>query len=190
MRADAMRRRGAILATARRLFSEHGGDMPLESIAQESGVGIATLYRNFASREELVLAVTADTVEQILSAVEECRGRLDVDAALAWDALLDRLVCMELGALTDAFASWDADRSPDGARELQERARLALEELLDELVRRGAVRGGLSALEVIVAVATVTRVQHEPIRLAAPEVQGHLVEAFRAWSRGVGPGAS
>ena len=35
-------------------FSTHGFAAPLEKIASEAGVGIATLYRHFPTREALV----------------------------------------------------------------------------------------------------------------------------------------
>ena len=52
LRADAERNRRRILEAARAVFAEAGLDAPLEAIAQRAGVGIATLYRRFPTRED------------------------------------------------------------------------------------------------------------------------------------------
>lgn len=61
-RADAERNRNALAAAARDVFAEQGLDAPLEHIAKRAGVGIATLYRNFPTRADLLDTVLADTV--------------------------------------------------------------------------------------------------------------------------------
>ncbi len=53
-RADAARNFDAILEAARVLFTERGVDVPLEAVAERAGIGIATLYRSFPTREVLV----------------------------------------------------------------------------------------------------------------------------------------
>ena len=60
LRADAERNRVALLAAAREVFSEHGLDASLDEIARRAGVGNATLYRRFPTRQDLVAAVFAD----------------------------------------------------------------------------------------------------------------------------------
>jgi AcrR family transcriptional regulator len=86
-RADAARNFDAILAAAREVFTEKGSDGPLEDVARRAGVGIATVYRNFPTREALIETVYVAEVDQV------CRygGELaehEPDAAL--DAWLER----------------------------------------------------------------------------------------------------
>ena len=45
-----------IITAARQCFREYGPEVPLQTIAVTAGVGPATLFRNFADKEELVLA--------------------------------------------------------------------------------------------------------------------------------------
>jgi AcrR family transcriptional regulator len=71
LRADATRNRDAILAAAREIFAEHGLQAPLEEIARRAGVGIATLYRRFPAREQLVAAALAEKVSQYAGAAEQ-----------------------------------------------------------------------------------------------------------------------
>ena len=56
LRADAARNVDKIILAARQCFREHGPEVPLQTIAATAGVGPATLFRNFADKEELVLA--------------------------------------------------------------------------------------------------------------------------------------
>ena len=61
LRRDAQRNRDAIVEAARQVFCDHGLEAPLEQIARQAGVGIATLYRRFPNRAALLDAVLADT---------------------------------------------------------------------------------------------------------------------------------
>jgi len=57
MRADAVTSVGRILEAARRVFATGAEAGPLSRVAQEAGVGIATLYRHFPNRQSLANAV-------------------------------------------------------------------------------------------------------------------------------------
>jgi AcrR family transcriptional regulator len=71
LRRDAQRNRDAIVAAARRVFCDHGLEAPLEEIARRAGVGIATLYRRFPSRVELLDAVLTDNLQAHVEAAEQ-----------------------------------------------------------------------------------------------------------------------
>jgi AcrR family transcriptional regulator len=65
LRADASRNREALLAAATRAFASAGAEPSMRAIAREAGVGIATLYRHFPTRESLVDAVYHDQVGRL-----------------------------------------------------------------------------------------------------------------------------
>jgi AcrR family transcriptional regulator len=76
LRRDAQRNRDAIVTAARQVFCDHGLEAPLEQIARQAGVGIATLYRRFPSRAALLDAVLADNLQAHMDAAEQA---LDMD---------------------------------------------------------------------------------------------------------------
>lgn len=73
-RADAKRNRDAILATARAAFAKGEGEISMAEIARRAGVGMATLYRNFPGRRELLEALCADEVDAICDAAGTVEG--------------------------------------------------------------------------------------------------------------------
>jgi AcrR family transcriptional regulator len=82
LRADAQRNREKILAAASELFAQAGTDVALETIAAHAGVGIATLYRNFPTRDALVEAAYRSEVAQITAAAIELLAEHPPDVAL------------------------------------------------------------------------------------------------------------
>ncbi|MGW4242401.1 TetR/AcrR family transcriptional regulator, partial [Nocardia sp. NPDC004722] len=64
-RADAQRNRDKLLEVARGAFATAGDTVTLESIAQQAGVGIGTLYRHFPNREALAEAVYAAELDDV-----------------------------------------------------------------------------------------------------------------------------
>ncbi|MFE2943119.1 TetR/AcrR family transcriptional regulator [Streptomyces sp. NPDC059255] len=69
LRSDAERNRGRIIAAARRVFARDGLGASMASVAREAGVGIATMFRRFPTKEELVAAVFADRMDAYADAV-------------------------------------------------------------------------------------------------------------------------
>jgi AcrR family transcriptional regulator len=80
-RADAARNYDALLRVAREVFTEYGADAPLDEIARRAGVGIATLYRNFPTREQLIENVYVTEVEAL------CRAAGRADPQAPWESL-------------------------------------------------------------------------------------------------------
>jgi AcrR family transcriptional regulator len=86
LRRDAQRNRDAIIAAARQLFCDHGLEAPLEQIARQAGVGIATLYRHFPNRAALLDAVLTDNLQAHIDAAEQALATDD-----PWDGFASYL---------------------------------------------------------------------------------------------------
>jgi AcrR family transcriptional regulator len=65
-RADARRNFDALLAAADAAFTELGAEVSMEEIAKRAGVGVATLYRNFPTRADLMECVYMVSVEELV----------------------------------------------------------------------------------------------------------------------------
>ena len=81
LRKDAAERREALLKAAAEAFARDGLDTPLHVIAEQAGVGRATLYRNFADRSELALAVFVGQIDDLH---ERTKARLDDPEVFLW----------------------------------------------------------------------------------------------------------
>ncbi|MFC8660818.1 TetR/AcrR family transcriptional regulator [Streptomyces sp. NPDC057199] len=75
VRSDARENRARILAAAREALAADGSTS-INQIAQRAGVGSGTLYRNFPTRESLVLAVYQDEVARITGTVPGLLARM------------------------------------------------------------------------------------------------------------------
>ena len=80
MRSDALARRIRIIEAACEIFRTSTDIVPLETIADKAGVGIATLYRNFPDRTALIHACAAYMFDKVIelqqSVLERFRGRV------------------------------------------------------------------------------------------------------------------
>ncbi|GGK28083.1 TetR family transcriptional regulator [Streptomyces camponoticapitis] len=75
VRSDARENRARILAAAREALAADGATS-MNQIAQRAGVGAGTLYRNFPTRESLVLAVYQDEVARIVGTVPDLLAQM------------------------------------------------------------------------------------------------------------------
>jgi AcrR family transcriptional regulator len=103
LRSDAERNRTRIVDAACEAFTEGGLNVPMEQVARRAGVGIATVYRRFPSRTELIaaafeakMAAYADSVAAALA---------DPDPWSGFCAHLERVCAMQAGdhGLTDVL---------------------------------------------------------------------------------------
>ncbi|RCK71193.1 TetR/AcrR family transcriptional regulator [Desertihabitans brevis] len=137
LRSDARDNREHVLDAARELFAARGFDVPMREIARRAGVGPATLYRRFATKEELAAEVFGDEMRACHAIIEE--GLADPDAWHGFCSVVERLC--ELHArnrgLTAAFSSTfprAVDLAADRTRAMR---------LLGDLVRRAGDTGRL-----------------------------------------------
>ena len=80
-RADAARNFDALVAAARDVLTEYGVDAPMDEVARRAGVSIATLYRNFPTREQLLENAYVSEDEAV------CRFAEDAAQLGAWEGI-------------------------------------------------------------------------------------------------------
>jgi AcrR family transcriptional regulator len=139
LRRDAQRNRDAIVAAARQVFCDHGLEAPLEEIARRAGVGIATLYRRFPSRVELLDAVLADNLQAHIAAAEQALATDDPWDGFAFYLEQSCRLQAEDRGLNDVMGM----RFPRATA--VEAAKTGLFELVGQVVDRAQQRGQLRA---------------------------------------------
>jgi AcrR family transcriptional regulator len=151
-RADAVANRARIVAAARAAFTERGFEVPLDDIAAHAGVGPGTVHRHFRTKADLVDAVLAMSVMDL---VAEARARVDADdPGAALRSFLEHLV----SAGADAHEL--AHRLGPAAGDIQSAVAEPTAELGEWLSRlrlraqeAGAVRGDLDDNELAAVIA-------------------------------------
>jgi AcrR family transcriptional regulator len=135
LRADAARNVDKIILAARQCSREHGPDVPLQTIAATAGVGPATLFRNFADKEELVLAALNRQLRESVDPVI-------VEAVAGMDAAAGLLRVIE-SIMAAASADANLLGAVAGRRELLTGITGSLMESIGVLLVRGQGQGTL-----------------------------------------------
>jgi AcrR family transcriptional regulator len=154
-RADARRNEETLLEAAAAAFVASGVDAPVRDIAAKAGVGIATIYRHFPTRADLVVAVYRHQVEACVEAGPALLANSDSPhTALArWiDLFVDFLVTKH--GLAEALQSDDAAFATLHAY-FVDRLMPVCAELLDAAARAGEIRPDIEALELMVGVGNL-----------------------------------
>ncbi|HTE62763.1 MAG TPA: helix-turn-helix domain-containing protein, partial [Solirubrobacteraceae bacterium] len=73
-RADAVRNRARVIAAAETVFAEQGADAGVEVVAARAGVGKATVYRSFPTKDALVWEVACRQLEAWLERIQTTEG--------------------------------------------------------------------------------------------------------------------
>jgi AcrR family transcriptional regulator len=140
LRADATRNRGQLLEAATRAFASAGTEPSMRAIAREAGVGIATLYRHFPTRESLVDAVYRDQVTRLTDGARELLARLPPPAALRrWMELFGDWIATKNGMLDTLLAMIESGEIAHA------RTQTELLAAIDEILTAGRATGELRA---------------------------------------------
>ena len=84
-RADAQRNRERILEVAKDAFTHSNGDINLDDVARQAGVGAGTLYRHFPTRDALLEAVYRTEVQKLAAAERRfAESMTPIEALRAW----------------------------------------------------------------------------------------------------------
>lgn len=82
LRADAARNRELLLAAAEDEFAERGLSASVADIARRAGVAKATVFRHFATKEDLIAAIVSEHLAALTAVAHRLAGSTDPGAAL------------------------------------------------------------------------------------------------------------
>jgi AcrR family transcriptional regulator len=172
LRADAERNRRRLLAAAAQLFREQGLDVGVAEIAQCAGVGRATLFRNFPTKEDLIAAIVVERVREAIAIGTELLSREDAGEAL-FGFLDDLAGRQELDrALFEAVG--DEWLSNEAIRDAHTRILGLLGELLHRAQDQGTIRADVSAIDVLMQLKGVCETANAFRHLGSDIVQRQL----------------
>ncbi|MGW6457562.1 TetR/AcrR family transcriptional regulator [Streptomyces sp. NPDC055078] len=191
LRADARHNRERILDAAREVFAAQGVDAPMSTVARRAGVGVATLYRRFPTRDALVTAAFAEQLGLCAAAFDEALA--DPDPGRGLRALLEEVCTTQVtdrGFAAVFMAQFPfMARSPDGHDYDRERA--CAEERLARLVRRareaGQLRDDFDPADItllLMANSGLAGQPREAALAASRRLLAYLFQAFRAQDSG------
>src|SRR5437660_10372199 len=81
-RSDARRNREAVIAAARKLFADEGLDAQMPDVAKAANVGVGTVYRHFANKDDLIAALAADHFDRLAD-----KAREGLEMPDAWEGI-------------------------------------------------------------------------------------------------------
>jgi AcrR family transcriptional regulator len=185
-RSDAARNRQRLLEAATAVFAERGLDAGVGEIAARAGVGRGTLFRNFASKEDLIAAIVVERMREAIGWGRELLAGATDDSAAVFE-FMEGVVSRQRSdkALVEAVA--DEFLANPEIRAVHAELLALLEDLLAQGKRAGAVRPEVGALDVMMLVkgvcATASALEASPEALArhldliraAISSPGHLV---------------
>ncbi len=90
MRQDAQENRERILAAAEVVFGSHGPAGSTEEVARRAGVGIATVFRHFPTKDELIAAALLRHFDALNVRAQELITGADPGAA--WRSLVRSMI--------------------------------------------------------------------------------------------------
>jgi AcrR family transcriptional regulator len=126
-----------VLAAARQVFAERGLGAPIEDVARRAGVGVATVCRNFATKQVLVDAVIAEVLAPLQRAAAEAGA--DPDPGRAFEQFV--VTMAEFQASNRALA----EEMAADARLSNDRLKLELRAAVTALVGRAQAVGAVRA---------------------------------------------
>lgn len=82
LRSDAARNRASLLAAAEEVFAERGAEASVADIARRAGVAKGTVFRHFATKEDLMVALVCEHMVILTDAAARLAEADDPGAAL------------------------------------------------------------------------------------------------------------
>lgn len=154
LRRDAQANRERVLAAAVAAMLRQGRHVPMTTIANEAGVGIATLYRRYPTRDDLLHAVTERSFRLVLAAAQESVAQ-EGPALGALDWFLERTI----GHRAELVLPLHGGPSELTARSQAVRAEVhqALARVLERGRRDGSIRSDVTTTDVVIFGATLAQ---------------------------------
>lgn len=180
-RSDVARNRGLLVEAAIESFRELGWDVPLDAVARRAGVGNATLYRHFPTRQDLNEAAFVEIRSRLTEVLDRYRSVDDGWAALH-GLVVEIFSTARVGPAMGGSLQDRIDTSPS-LRSLVAEVRGVLHQVLRSAQEQGSVRADVDVDDLGLLVDSLRSVIASSDRTAPQVWRRHLVlmlDALRA----------
>ncbi|MFC9760735.1 TetR/AcrR family transcriptional regulator [Rhodococcus jostii] len=181
LRTDAERNRSRVVDAAQEVFAEQGLTASMAEVARRAGVGIATLYRRFPTREDLITDVFADKMSAYVDAIDEAAA--DPDPWNGFCAYVERVCAMQAEdrGFTHVLTMTFPTASDFEAKRAE--AYRGFERLIERAKETGRLRADFSSQDLVLLLMANAGVV-EATGAAAPDawrrLMGYMLQAFSA----------
>jgi AcrR family transcriptional regulator len=175
IRADAQRNLDALLEAAKAVFAASGVDAPVREVAARANVGVATLYRHFPQRADLIAAVFRREIDACAAAALD-RKHEPSEALARWLYRYANFIATTRG-LSDAVSGDPASAALPAY--FQQHLEPAVKALLDAAVSAGQVRSDVEPCELLQAVARLSTASGEDGGLHGRRMVDLLIDGLR-----------
>lgn len=169
VRSDAVRNRSAILKAAALMFATYGERVDVREIAQRAGVGMGTLYRHFATKDELLETVLQEHFKEWTSTARQ-DAAAQVDPAKALFQFLHNALERQTQhrALAERFAeTWE---TPLGIAECKRELHPVIDNLVSRCHDAGVLRPGVTSEDISLLMIALGRISQLAAAQERPEL--------------------
>ena len=167
LRRDAAVNRERVLAAAAEVFDEHGLGAGLEDVARRAGVGVATVYRRFPSREALLETLLSELLEVYLAEAEQARALPEGRGLAAFVRTVAEVQATPRGC---ALRLW----SSPAVEELRMRLHERMAALIADAQQHGTCRDGVTVGDLVGVFVALRGVRETPTSTAGLDWRRHL----------------
>ncbi len=145
-RSDATRNHQALIRAATAAVHQEGPRVPMATIAADAGVGIGTLYRHFATREDLLAYLTHGSFEQVL-ANAQAAARTGATAAAALQLFIEAAIGQRNELVLPLHGGPPA--AAPATRALQQQIHQIIQQIIDRGRDDGTIRQDVAPGDII-----------------------------------------
>ncbi|MET9261470.1 helix-turn-helix domain-containing protein [Amycolatopsis sp. NPDC004079] len=181
LRTDAAHNRARILDVAKRTFETEGLDVSMSELARRAGLGVATVYRHFPTKDDLVAEAFAEPMAECAAMLDEALA--DPDPWRGFCRVIEEVCAMQ--ARNHGFSAAIVTALPDQARfaEFRDRALRGFVELIRRSQEAGALRADFAVSDlslVLLANGGLRSGAGAAAPAASLRLAGYLLQSFRA----------
>lgn len=188
LRSDARHNRDRILDAARTAFAQRGLDIPMAAIARRAGVGVATLYRRFPTREALIAEVFTAKLGDCAAVIDDALA--EPDPWRAFVSVIETVCRMQIA--DRGFAEAILTVFPDATEfeAIRRHTERGIARIIGRAQEAGALRPEFHRTDLTLVLMANNGIRHESpavAQAASRRLVGYLLEGFRAGGIGFKP---